>query len=61
MAEFNFNTDPEAAKIVLHSGIDMTMVTWEMCLRHGVLYDEDLEKLQTLNTKGTDFFFDVNL
>jgi len=61
VAEFNFNTDPEAAKIVLHSGIDMTMVTWEMCLRHGVLYDEDLEKLQTLNTKGTDFFFDVNL
>jgi len=61
VAEFNFSTDPEATKIVLHSGIDMTMVTWEMCLRHGVLYDEDLEKLEALNTKGTDFFFDVNL
>jgi len=61
VAEFNFITDPEAAKIVLHSGIDMTMVTWEMCLRHGVLFDEDLDELAALNTKGTDFFFDVNL
>lgn len=61
VAEFNFITDPEAAKIVLHSGMDMTMVTWDMCLRHGVLFDEDLDKIAALNTKGTDFFFDVNL
>lgn len=61
VAEFNFNTDPEAAKIVLHSGIEMTMVTWDMCLNYGVLYDEDLDKISALNTKGTDFFFDVNL
>lgn len=61
VAEFNFNTDPEATKIVLHSGIDITMVTWEMSLKHGVMYDEDLEKIAALNTKGTDFFFDVNL
>lgn len=61
VAEFNFNTDPEAAKIVLHSGIDMTMVTWDMCLEYGVMFEEDLKDIAALSTKGTDFFFDVNL
>lgn len=61
VAEFNFNTDPEAVKIVLHSGIDMTMVTWDACLDYGVLYDEDLDELAALDTAGTKFFFDVNL
>lgn len=61
VAEFNFNTDPEATKIVLHSGIEMTMVTWDTCLKYAVMYDEDLEKINTLKTKGTEFFFDINL
>ncbi len=61
VAEFNFNTDPEAAKIVLHSGLEMTMVTWDACLNYGVLYDEDLEKVAALNTPASKFFFDVNL
>lgn len=61
VAEFNFNTDPEAAKIVLHSGIEMTMVTWDACLDYGVLYEEDLKQVEALNTKGSKFFLDVNL
>jgi len=61
VAEFNFKTDPEAAKIVLHSGIEMTMVPWDICLNYAVLFDEDLEEIAALETKGTDFFFDVNL
>ncbi len=61
VAEFNFFTDPEAAKIVLHSGIDMTMITWDLSLRDGVMYEKDLQEIAALKTKGTDFFFDVNL
>jgi len=61
VAEFNFNTDPEATKIVLHSGIQMTMVTWDACLKYGVLYDDTLEKVASLNTNGSEFFLDVNL
>lgn len=61
VAEFNFVTDPEAAKIVLHSGIEMTMVPWDICLNYAVLFDEDLEEIAELHTKGTKFFFDVNL
>lgn len=61
VAEFNFNTDPEATKIVLHSGIEMTMITWDMCLKYGALFDEDLDDLNKLDTKGTKFFMAVNL
>ncbi|AMB98684.1 ribosylpyrimidine nucleosidase [Aerococcus urinaehominis] len=60
-AEFNFYTDPEAVKIVLHSGIDMTMVTWEQALRHAVMYDDDLADIEALNSKGSEFFLKVNL
>lgn len=60
-AEYNFYTDPEAAKIVLHSETDMTMVTWDMCLAHAVMYDDDIEDIRQLNTKGSQFFLDVNM
>ncbi|MGX7349279.1 nucleoside hydrolase [Dolosicoccus paucivorans] len=61
VAEFNFYTDPEAAKIVLHSGIEMTMVTWDMCLKHAVMYEDHIQNIRALNTKGSQFFLDVNL
>ncbi len=61
VAEFNFVTDPEAAKIVVHSGIDMTMVSWDITLNYGALFDADLDEIKALDTKGTKFFLDVNL
>lgn len=61
VAEYNFYTDPEAAKIVLHSGISMTMITWDMCLAHAVMYDNDIKDIETLNTKGSKFYLDVNM
>ena len=61
VAEFNFYTDPEAAKIVLHSGVDMTMVTWDMCLKYAVMYEEQIQQIRSLNTKGSQFFLDVNM
>lgn len=61
VAEYNFYVDPEAARIVLHSGVPKTMVTWDASLDFGVIYDEDIEVLEALNTKGSKFFLDVNL
>lgn len=61
VAEYNFYTDPEAVKIVLHSGIPMTMVTWDMCLAHAVMYEEDIEDIKKLGTSGSNFFLDVNM
>ncbi|MGM0904427.1 MAG: nucleoside hydrolase [Bacillota bacterium] len=59
-AEYNFFVDPEAAKIVLHSGIPMTMVGWEMCTQYSIMDDNDHETIEALSTKGSQFFKDIN-
>ncbi|MFD3270082.1 nucleoside hydrolase [Paenibacillus dendritiformis] len=59
-AEYNFYVDPEAAKIVLHSGIPITMVGWEMCTQYSIMDDNDHKEIEALGTKGAKFFKDVN-
>ncbi|MFK2825323.1 nucleoside hydrolase [Bacillus sp. B190/17] len=59
-AEYNFFVDPEAAKIVLHSGIPMTMVGWEMCTQYSIMDDNDHHDIESLTTAGSQFFKDVN-
>ena len=59
-AEYNFYVDPEAAKIVLHSGIPITMVGWEMCTQYSIMDDQDHAEIEALGTKGAQFFKDVN-
>lgn len=61
VAEFNFYVDPEAARIVLHSGVPMTMVTWDNTLDFGMMYEDDIKDIENLNTKGSKFFIDVNM
>lgn len=59
-AEYNFFVDPEAAKIVLHSGIPITMVGWDMCTQYSLMTPEDHKEIAELNTKGADFFIKIN-
>lgn len=59
-AEYNFWVDPEAARIVLQSGIPITMVGWEMCTRYSIMDDDDHAEIKAINTKGSQFFLDVN-
>jgi purine nucleosidase len=59
-AEFNFWVDPDAAKIVLHSGLKPTMVGWEICMRYGLFSGEELEKVKAIGTKEAEFFVAVN-
>ncbi|MFL0497877.1 nucleoside hydrolase [Priestia megaterium] len=59
-AEYNFWVDPEAARIVLNSGLPITMVGWEMCTRYSIMDDEDHKNIEKLNTVGSQFFKDVN-
>lgn len=59
-AEYNFYVDPEAARIVLHSGVPITMVGWDMCTKYSVMYEEDLNEIEALNTKGSNFFMEIN-
>ena len=59
-AEFNIWVDPEAAKIVFHSGMPTTMVGWEICMRHGLLGAAELESIARSTTKEARFFTAVN-
>lgn len=59
-AEYNFYVDPEAAKIVLHSGIPITMVGWDMCTKYSVMRDEDHQEIEKLGTNLSQFFMDIN-
>ncbi|QHS23403.1 nucleoside hydrolase [Virgibacillus sp. MSP4-1] len=59
-AEYNFWVDPEAARLVLHSGIPITMVGWDMCTKYSVMKDEDHEDIKKLSTRKSDFFIDIN-
>lgn len=54
-AEFNMWVDPDAAKVVLHSGIPMTMVGWEICMRHGLLEGPELRRIAALKTREATF------
>ncbi len=45
MAEFNIAVDPEAADVVLRSGIPTTMVPLEPCMQDGHFATEDIEQL----------------
>jgi purine nucleosidase len=59
-AEFNFWVDPDAARIVLHSGLNPVMVGWEICMRHGLFYGDELDQIKKIGTKEVEFFIAVN-
>ncbi|NIK11388.1 nucleoside hydrolase [Alkalibacillus almallahensis] len=59
-AEYNFYVDPEAARIVLHSGVPITMVGWDMCVGFSVLNDDEHREIEALETSGSEFFRQVN-
>ncbi len=60
IAEFNFWVDPEAAKIVLHAGFDITIVPWEITEGAAVINDDLWYKIEKLNTRFSNFFISVN-
>ncbi|MDG6901849.1 MAG: nucleoside hydrolase [Nitrososphaerota archaeon] len=59
-AEFNIWVDPDAAKIVLESGLPTKMVGWEICMRHGILGAAELAEIERIGTEESRFFLAVN-
>lgn len=59
-AEYNFYVDPEAAKIVVNAGFDLSIVTWTETLRDGLLDLAQLAQLEALGTPRARFFTQVN-
>lgn len=59
-SEFNFFVDPEAAKIVVNAGFNLTLSTWTLTLGSGVLPAEVLARIQGLDTPLSRFFMAIN-
>lgn len=51
MSEFNINSDPEAAKIVFMSGLNVVMVGLDVGLK-ALIYPEDSAKIKQFNKTG---------
>jgi purine nucleosidase len=58
-AEFNFYVDPEAAKIVFGAGFPITLFTWSLTLSHGVFFDDDLARVEAVDTPLARFYRQV--
>lgn len=59
-AEYNIWVDPEAAKIVFHSGIPVLMVGWELCRGEANLLESDMSYIRSLENPLADFTLDCN-
>ena len=59
-AEYNFYVDPEAAKIVVNAGFNLSIATWTLTLRDGLWSTARLAELEALGTDKARFFTDVN-
>lgn len=59
-AEYNFYVDPEAAKIVVNAGFNLSIATWTLTLRDGLWSTAKLAALEALGTEKARFFTAVN-
>jgi purine nucleosidase len=54
-AEYNIWVDPEAARIVVHSGLPLEMVGWQLCRGDAVLHQADIDCVLALKNPIAEF------
>lgn len=59
-AEYNIWTDPEAAQIVLRSGLPIDLIGWHLCRGSAVLDDRDIARALALETDLARFAIHCN-
>lgn len=59
-AEYNIWVDPEAARIVFHSGLQLEMVGWQLCCGDTVLHQEDISRVLAMKNPIADFAIRCN-
>ena len=59
-AEYNIWVDPEAARIVLLSGLPVELIGWQLCRGEAVFNPMDIERLLSLETPWAQFAVECN-
>jgi purine nucleosidase len=59
-AEYNIWVDPEAARIVLLSGLPVELVGWQTSRGDAVVHQDDIDRIQALHNKLADFAIECN-
>jgi purine nucleosidase len=59
-AEYNIWCDPEAAKIVMRSGLPIELVSWHLCRGEAVLNRSDIEHVLSFNNAIARFAIECN-
>jgi purine nucleosidase len=59
-AEYNMWVDPEAAQIVLLSGLAVELVGWQTCRGEAVLNETDIARIQEMRSKLGHFAIECN-
>lgn len=59
-AEYNIWCDPEAARVVFHSGLPVEMVGWELCAGHAAINEGEMAHLRAIDTPFSHFALDCN-
>jgi purine nucleosidase len=59
-AEYNIWVDPEAARIVLNSGLPVELIGWHLSRGEAVLNEEDIAHIERLNNKVAHFAIECN-
>jgi len=59
-AEYNMWVDPEAASVVMRSGLPIELIGWHLCRGGAVLSGEEIAQLESRDTKLGHFAIDCN-
>jgi purine nucleosidase len=59
-AEYNIWCDPEAARIVLHSGLPIELVGWHLCRGDAALNPDDIKQVLSFGTPQARFAIECN-
>lgn len=59
-AEYNIWVDPEAARMVLLSGLPVELVGWQTSRGNAVIHEDDIGRIQGLNNKVAHFAVECN-
>jgi purine nucleosidase len=59
-AEYNIWVDPEAARVVMGSGLPVELIGWQLCRGDAVLCPADIAHVEGLNSKLAHFAIECN-